>query len=391
MTNYIRKSTVFFLFYLLSYTAKSQINFYGNFSPRYDSSEMNLSRLIRQKNLDSAINLINQAIQSQPDKGVNYFNKAVINYYKKIIAKSFSLLVDTLIYNDCQRALDYGYKKPEVYYLIFSQISQTDRVLGSGLPSYVYKKGVSKELNYREIKEYIDSAIDLSNYEHVRYIFARMIFFYKKLGEEQSEEQIQFSYGNKYEIDFSDDNRFKLDCMMMLEKSKDNYKRAASYYFLSQISLIKDKDTIGAIQNLSDAIAADTTDYVYYSERATLKYKMGNYKGAIWDLDRYLVKERRPEDFITRANCYSLVENEKKAIVDYSTAIDLFETQLKERKKKNEFLKINYIKMHLGQGYYLRGNSFLLLNNRVKACMDFNQAVNLGYKMAQGAISESCN
>lgn len=390
MPKFVIKLSVFFLFCILCCETKGQINFYGNFFPMYDSVETNLSRFVKGKKLDSAINFINQAIQSHPNEGVNYFNKAVINYYKKYLAKSFTLQVDTLIFSDCQRALDYGYRRPEVYYLMFSQISQTDRVLGDGLPSYVYKDGISTELNYDDIKAYIDSAIDLSHYEKVKYIFARMIFFYKRLGEEQTKEKVQASYGNTYEINFPDDNRFKLDCMMILGKSKDSYKRAASYYFLSQISLIVNKDTIDAIQNLSDAIAADTSDYGYYSERGTLKYKLHNYKGAIWDFDKYLIKVRRPEDFITRANCYSFLENEKKAITDYSTGIHLFETQLKEKKKENEYLKVDYIKRHLGHGYYLRGISFLQLNNKVKACADFNQSINFGYKPAQEYIIESC-
>ncbi|CAN5213915.1 hypothetical protein BH11BAC5_BH11BAC5_14210 [soil metagenome] len=390
MSYFLQKLSTTLFFILLSCISKGQINFYGSFTPLCDSNEMDLSKLVKQRKLDSAINLINMAIKASPNKGVNYFNRAVINYYKKILSKNFYLKVDTLIYNDCKRAMDYGYKKPEVYYLIFSQISQTDRVLGSGLPSYVDEDGLSKELNYKDIKEYIDSAIEISDHQIVKYFFARMIFFYKRLGEEQSIEQRQRSYGNDYQIQFPDDNRFKLDCRIVIEKSKDNYKKGAGYYFLSQISVLINKDTIGAIQNLSDAIAADSGNIAYYSERATLKYNIGNYRGAILDFNKYLAKENRPEDLISRGNCFSLIENEKQAVLDYTSAINLFEKQLKERKEKGEFNRVDYIKIHLGQGYYFRGISYLQLKNKSKACLDFNQSLNFGYKMAQETITENC-
>ena len=91
-----------------------------------------------------------------------------------------------------------------------------------------------------------------------------------------------------------------------------------------------------------------------------------------------------------RANCYSLIGNEKAALTDYSTAISLFEKQLIDVKKNNEYFRIIHIKFNLGQTYYLRGISYLGLDSKLKACADWNKAIDFGYKEAQEIINENC-
>src|SRR4051812_9417500 len=109
MCFYMRTLLTLLLITLISFTSKGQINFFGSFSPRTDSTDIELTNLVKQKKIDDALINLTKSIKADPVNGINYFNRAVINYYKKTIAKNFSIGIDTLIYNDCKRALDNGY------------------------------------------------------------------------------------------------------------------------------------------------------------------------------------------------------------------------------------------------------------------------------------------
>ncbi|WP_394774632.1 hypothetical protein [Flavobacterium sp.] len=380
--------SIVLLLTLSSLGSNGQRDFLGSFNPKIDSSDRSVAKLCKEKKFDEAISLINKSIQVDSTIGINYFNRAVINYLKKILAKEFSPGINEVIYNDCKKALANNYDTPELHYLIFSQFSQTDRIFSFLIP-YITEHGVETAIEYERAKEEIDLAIKKYPTKNVKYLIARMIFLYKRLNGQKTLVELSSSNENK-KVEFPEKNQLKFDCIMVLEETKNKSIKGAAYYFLSQISYILDQDTIAAIQHLSNAIEADTSDVYYYSERATLKFKIRNYRGAIADFNKYLFQEKSSDDFKMRANCYSFIGNEKAAIADYSTAIGLFSKQLNDAKKDNSYSRIDYFKQQLGQTYCFRGISYLQLNSKINACLDLNRAIDFGYKDAQEIITENC-
>jgi tetratricopeptide (TPR) repeat protein len=374
---------------LISLTSKGQLDIYRKHAPSIDSSDLVIAKLSKQKLYDNALTKLNESINSNPTLGINYFNRAVIKYYK--FGENTDNGVDTSIYNDCKKAIKNGYDTPELHYLMFS-------LLHPNLALYD-EDGSRTDITFDDAKKEIDNAINASTDRPIKYRFARMLLLYQKL-------QLML-IGNEGKTsdakeEFKEIDNLKFDCSFVLEGTKSTDKIGVSNYILSQISYSLEQDTIAAIKHLTDAILADTSKLQYVEERARMKYEIGNYRGSIIDYNKFLAKDKRAEDFITLGNCYSLISDNKIAITNYTTAISLINAELKlikDNKSKPAStdyenyagdIRSNHLKFKLGQAFFNRGISYGMLNNKLKACSDLNQALDFGYKDAQEAINENC-
>jgi tetratricopeptide (TPR) repeat protein len=385
----MRTTSLFLLLTLISHISKGQLDIYRRHSPSIDSSDLVIAKLSKQKLYDNALTKLNESINAAPAIGINYFNRAVIKYYK--FGENADLGVDTSIYNDCKRALNKGYNTPELHYLIFS-------LLHPNLALYD-EEGNRTDVTFEDAKAEIDIAIEKCTEKPIKYRFARMLLLYQKLKLLLLGNEIMSA---ESKAEFKETDILKFDCLYVAESTKSNDKIGIANYIRSQISYSLEQDTIAAIQHLTDAILADTSKLQYVEERARVKYEMGNYRGAITDYEKFLVKAKRAEDVIILGNCYSLIKDEKTAITNYTAAISLIVAELKlihENKNKPSTTDYeryagdargDHLKLQLGKAYFGRGLSYLELKNKVKACSDLNQSVNFGYKAAQEVINEAC-
>ncbi len=389
MCNYMRTLSAILLLSFFSLSSKGQLSIYRKHSPSIDSSDLVIAKLSKQKLYDNALTILNKAINDKPQDGINYFNRAVVKYYK--FGENDEHGVDTSIYNDCKRAITNGYDSPELHYLMFS-------LLHPNLALYD-EEGNRKDITFEDAKEEIDKAIEKSTERPIKYKFARMILLYHQfelflIGNENK------SVENK--ANFQETQSLKFDCEFVLSSTKSTDKIGVSNYILSQLSYFIENDTIAAIRFLTDAITADTSKIKYVQERARMKYEIGNYRGAIIDYNKYLAKEKRPEDFIVLGNCYALINEKNTAITTYTKSISLINEELqlinKNKSKANiktfddyaGDIRANHLKYKIGQAYFCRGVTYLDLNNKTKACIDLNKAIDYGYKDAQEVITESC-
>ncbi len=368
---------------MLSLTSLGQLNIYRRHAPSIDSSDLVIAKLSKQKLYDKALIKLNDLISINPSVGINYFNRAVIKYYK--FGENGENGVDTSIYNDCKRAKKNGYGIPELHYLFFS-------LLHPNLALYD-EEGNRKDIIFEDAKEEIDIAIEKSTERPIKYKFERSLLYYHKflrhfVGTQISREEIE---------------TLKFDCEFVIASSKNIDRIGVSNYILSQISYTVESDTIAAIRFLTDAITADTSKIQYVQERARIKYEIGNYRGAIVDYNKYLSIEKKPEDFIVLGNCYTLINEKNTAITTYTKSISLIneELQLINKKQSNSKIKsfddyagdirANHLKYKLGEAYFYRGLTYLdLNNNKSKACLDLNKALDYGFKDAQKFINEDC-
>lgn len=367
---------------LFSLSSKGQLNIYRNHSPRIDSSDIEVTKLLKQKLYDSALNLINKTIIDNPQDGINYFNRAIIKYYK--LEKNDHPGIDTSLYYDCKRALARGYDNPELHYLLFSLL----------IPNFSFydEQGISKNITFEDAKEEINIAINQSKGRPITYKFAKIILYYNKF--------LKLYIGP--EITYDEIETLKFDCRFVLGSTKSIDRIAVSNYILSQVSYSVDNDTIAAIRFLTDAITADKSKFRYIRERARMKYEINNYRGAIIDYTNYLAKEKIPEDYIVLGNCYAMINEKTTAITTYTKSITSINEELqlitKNKTKANEVtfdeyagdIRANHLKYKIGEAYFFRALTYLDMNNKAKACLDLNKAMDYGYRDAQEIIAESC-
>jgi len=381
MCYYMRTLSVVLFLSLISLVSKGQLNVFRRPAPSIDSSDLEISKLFKQKLYDKALSKLNSKINMSSASGIDYFNRAVIKYYK--FGENNEQGVDTSIFNDCKRALRIGYDSPELHYVMFSLLQPNHALYG--------EDGSRQDITFEDAKKEIDIAIEKSTERPIKYRFARSLLCYWQflfIGYEVSDEKTI--------------RNLKYDCEFVVASTKNKDRLGVSNYILSQVSYKIEGDTIAAIRFLTDAITADTTKIQYVQERARMKYEIGNYRGAIVDYNKYLAREKRPEDFIILGNCYTLINEKATALTTYSKSISLINEELqlisKNKSKANiktfddyaGDIRANRLKYKIGQAYFLRGLTYLDLNNKTKACLDLNKAIDYGYKDAQETITESC-
>jgi tetratricopeptide (TPR) repeat protein len=391
----LRLYQLIFLF-CISLSIKGQLRCFENFRPRIDTTDLIFADFIKSKNFESGVEYLDKIIRTNPTVGLNYFNRALLNFYQKEVAEGEivwnNTLVDTLIYNDCIRAMHYNFKTPEVHYLIFSQLSLCDkRDNKDGFADNINIRnsdGTVTKLSFVDVKRQIDTAIKLRPKE-VRYLFARMVYLYRKL--QRTYDLVRYDDSKKSKkIVFPERNILYSDCRNLLYLTNDKFRLSSAHYFISQIASIVDRDTIKAIRSLADAIITDSSRKVFFRERAKLKYLIDNYVGAIADFSVYLDHEDSPEDLFMRGKCYSELNDEESAINDYAKAIKFFEDELSKSEEGTESLNVFRLKHFLGRVYLYRAFSFLILDEKIKGCLDLNKAVDYGNDDALKFLKSDC-
>lgn len=353
-----------FIFIFIFCKAFAQIEFH----PLLTSENPEIKELFKQKNYKKALQIVSELIESEPANGENYYTRAILNYYKSNVFG----WIDTAIVNDCKRALEKKYSDPEVYYLIFSQYCQCDRVVDTGIPII---DGI--ELDYNIMRQPINEAIS-QDPKNEKYLIARAEFFKKYL----------IGFGNELDKDMY---TYKNDLESIIYYSINKKNKAKAYIQLSEIELYKNEDTARGLSYLTDAIDIDPSNVVLYSIRADIKSELKNYQGAIEDYNFYLNKKRTANELKQRGRCYLQLNRFSLALSDFNSAILIYEAQrsllLKQKQTQN---KLDYQKINLSEVYNLRGLTYIAQNDMTKGCLDFNKAFNYGSKSVIGSINKFC-
>ncbi len=109
-----------------------------------------------------------------------------------------------------------------------------------------------------------------------------------------------------------------------------------------------------------------------YFNNGTEKSKIGDYKGAILDLNKAIeLNPAFPGAYLNRGITKDKLQDYKGAIADYKKAIEL---------------KADY-----ADAYFNRGNLKSLLNDKNSSCQDFSKAGKLGSTEAYDKIKTYCN
>jgi len=354
-----------------------------NDKPVFETESTSLKTLFAARKYTEALKLVNRLISDNPEKGINYFSKAIINYYNN---KS-TIEVDTSIIQDCHRAINLSYDNPEVNYLLFLIYLQNIDVLKEGFLSYGDGNTSYGEvqINFSKTKEQIDIAIKKKP-ENEKFLAARIQLLQK------------IFYPNGHEIKQEDFITFKTDCNHILYFAKNRKNKANAYYQLSQIELYKYEDTLKAISYMTNALEAMPNNLLLYLRRADLKSKLQNYQGAISDYSTYLINEKSVDNYSDgeiyedRGGCYYELNKFSSAITDFTMAIAMLEKEKTITQNKSNYYetKLSIINNHLQSLYFNRGLSYLMLKNNLKACVDFNKAMDYGSTEASEIIKNVC-
>lgn len=377
-----RHFTILILFFASFSPSLAQINN----TPVFDTKTSSVATLFSAKKYTEALKLVNRLIADNPESGVNYFSKAVINYFNG----NSTTHADTSIIKDCNRAIDLNYDNPEVNYLLFLIYFRNIDHFKEGFLSYTSGSTLFEEIkiDFQITKEQIDIAINKKS-TNEKYLAARIQLLQKIFNQD----------GFESEITQQDFATFKSDCdyILLIAKVKEN--KANAYYQLSQIELYKNHDTLRAIRYITNSLEALPTNLKLYYQRADLKKELQNYQGAISDYSSYLSKKKNADNYNDaaiyrdRGECYYELDKYSLAITDFTQAIAMFEKEKTiTQNKSNTFSegKISAINGYLKLLYFNRGLSYSMLKNNTKACVDFNKAVDYGSTKAVDIIKEFC-
>jgi tetratricopeptide (TPR) repeat protein len=107
-------------------------------------------------------------------------------------------------------------------------------------------------------------------------------------------------------------------------------------------------------------------------ERSIVRSELGDYRGALQDNKRALeLDSRNIEIYKNNIGLKFQLEKFAEAIVDCNKVL--------EHEPNNAMI------------FFRRGEAKLKLNDKNGACLDWHNAVNLGYKEAMQTISKNCN
>jgi len=145
--------------------------------------------------------------------------------------------------------------------------------------------------------------------------------------------------------------------------SRFYHGRAIARFFLYEYDKI--------LEDENNAIALDSTDESYFSNRGYALIELDEFDNAIADLTTSLRIRPSQKGYANRGYAYAKLTRHTEAIADY-----------------NESLRLTAID---GQVLYLRGISYLALAKQQEACRDFNKSVELNYQPAFEKLKTSCN
>jgi aspartyl protease family protein len=385
---------------LLTVLVNGQISFTVNI----DANSKAVALLFNQKKFDAALSLVNKIIIDKPAEGINYFNRAVIHYYKnpkpmntttyigishgkKVFLSSY----DTSVVSDCKRAQEAGYRNSEIFYLVFLQYYNYEPNSGPGAKRGILNDAYGHQsVGYDDQKELLDSAIKI------------------KWDEKYFSAKFELYVGNKIlttYFDLSKENMptIRSDCDRMASIAKDKKRKFLAYYYLAQISKYY-SDTIKAINYLSIAIDINPInvkltkgrkfDAAYdnlFAERGKLREGIKDFEGAISDFNIHLLRWDDAEIYDERAWCYWIMGNNTNALRDINKTITLYERDRKELLTSFDPFdkyKFEYQQTGWGSAYFLRGLINATLMKDKEALKDYNKAIEYGNKEAISAKNE---
>lgn len=149
----------------------------------------------------------------------------------------------------------------------------------------------------------------------------------------------------------------------------------AEYYFNKGVDCYNSGDLSGAIFNWSLTIDIDPENPNAYYSRAVVKNELYTWKAALRDYDKAI--ELAPKFADALINRGALKDENG----DYQGAIADYENVLQLNKAETEDLQ---------QTYFNLGNTYLNLQDKKKACENWNKALELGADYAKERISKYC-
>ena len=141
------------------------------------------------------------------------------------------------------------------------------------------------------------------------------------------------------------------------EKFIDQNPQDADAYFFLASSYLNTNNLLKAITNFSNAIIIDTSHSNAYVNRGFVKYKLGDFAGAIADYDKAILINPNKNYLINRANIKTNIMDYEGAITDLTNAIE-FESM------DNDSLP-----------YYNRGSVKLLIKDYLGSIEDLNTSI----------------
>jgi len=345
------------------------------FKPEIDSNSKAVTRLFKAQKGDEALILSNKLIAQNPSIGINYFNRAVIKYYKqtKIEKTSLEYSKGKEIIEDIKRAKQNDYFNPELYYLLFSVSYNCDpgneRIFGCFTDPFLY----NEHIRYKQLKAIIDTAIDLRKFNE-KYLWARVTLM----------DEYDITSWPAFDAYKEDIPTFRFDCQLILELTKSKRRKFLAYYHLANAYKSYYLDTLKAIQYFSAAIEIDSTFGFPYAERGKLRVRYhDNCPDAIQDFTSSLKRFKAPDIFYERALCYIATTENSSALTDLNSSIALYEGERSEILASNSIpLKLEFQQRKLGDVYYARGLVNFDLKNDTEALKDFTKAIEYGKKEA---------
>jgi len=157
------------------------------------------------------------------------------------------------------------------------------------------------------------------------------------------------------------------------------YSQTAEDYFNKGKNFADSSDFLQAILYYSKAIQLNPYDWRVYQKRAWAHYKTKDLKLAIEYLDVCLDLKPKYEnlDALNLRGKFLLENgNYNSSIDDWSYVISSF---------SNEFV------VKHGIAHFFRGQAYLYSNQKVKACLDFNESYNRRMADAKNFIEKFCN
>lgn len=360
--------------------ANSQILFY----PEIDSTSKDIYTLFKEKKINIAQQLVSKLIADNPNDGINYFNRAVLLFYKPGYPFSRKNPVsDGRIIVDCKKAIKLGYENSEIYYLLFSQYYNCD-------PNneHIYScrfdfQEESLEIRYEKLIALIDTAIEMNRYNE-KYLWSEIRLF----------DQYRITSAFTFEAYKESIPTLRIDCERLLEITKTKKRRSCAYYFLAEGYKTFYKDSSKAIEYYTASIDIDKSFITSYLKRGELRKDFNkDYEGAIEDFNNYLLKFKDDGNvFVERAWCSFFLNKLNNSLKDLNIAISIYDQDRKDILTSNSVpLKLDFNQIQWGEAYYLRGLVNFYLKNEKGALKDLNKAIEYGSNEASEAKNDLFN
>lgn len=150
------------------------------------------------------------------------------------------------------------------------------------------------------------------------------------------------------------------------------YKKSSIIYYYDGLVCMYESNYQEALQSFHKSIELDRSCYQSFIARGQLKNLLGDYYGAISDLNTArLIKKDEIDIYRYKAVAFEKLEDLANAIIQYETAISFG--------------------LNDGESYYKLGLLYLRTGKPDDACLNFRIAGDMGYLKAFGMIKSNCH